>query len=83
MIPLLRNILFALLFDEKAAKRQLRGAIGVLAASGAAYADQVAALFGGAPHLAQTIRALAVVCAFGVAAHGDSTKKRSVPEVKA
>lgn len=78
MIPLLYSIFHALLWDANAARRQLRGLIGALAASGALYADKVAEL-GGGPHLVTAVRAVAFLCVVAVAVHGDATTK---PEVQ-
>lgn len=78
MIPLIKHLLHALLFDENAARRQFRGFIGALAASGALYADKVAEL-GGGPHLVTAVRAVAFLCVVAVAVHGDATTK---PEVQ-
>lgn len=76
MIKLLGKILFALIWDEKAAKRWIRGIVGVMATCGAAFGDQLFAL--DAPHgLVKCFKIACVVAAFAVAAHGDPLKPRS------
>lgn len=77
MIKLLATVLHAFLFDENAARRWMRGTIGILATAGAAYADQAAAVLP-APISAKgaaIIRGLSVLCAFAVAAHDAKRKK--------
>jgi hypothetical protein len=59
MIPLLKGILHALLWDELAAVRWLRGALLMFAAGGVAFADQLAAVLGEAGS-AGTIRAIKI-----------------------
>lgn len=75
MIPLIASVLHALLFDANAVRRWIRGGVGVLAVSGAAYADQVGALLH-APGVASWMRAAAVLAAFAVAAHDAQRKKK-------
>ena len=77
MIKLLATVLHAFLFDENAARRWLRGTIAVLATTGAAYADQVAAVFpqSVAHQAGAFIRGASVLCAFGVAAHDAKRRK--------
>ena len=63
MIPLFKSILNALLHDEMAARRWIRGFSHTFAVSGAIFADQIAE-FIHAPRVAITIKAISVFCAF-------------------
>lgn len=54
--------------DEQAFRNRVHGLVGALAASGAAYADQLAAL-GLPPHAAGYIRVAAVLAAFALSVH--------------
>ncbi|WP_242394862.1 hypothetical protein [Anaeromyxobacter oryzisoli] len=66
MIPLIKAIIHALLWDELAAIRWLRGACLTFAAGGVAFADQIAGILGeaGAPRVVQAIKLVAVACGF-------------------
>lgn len=66
MIPLLKRIVHALLWDELAAVRWLRGALLMFAAGGVAFADQLAAVLGegGSPGTVRAIKIAALVAGF-------------------
>lgn len=84
MIKLFAGVLHALLWDENAARRWLRGIVSVLALSGGIYADQIAALLPAATgaKAASAIRFAAFLCAFGTAAHDAKTKKKGLALVE-
>lgn len=68
MIPFFRNLWNSLLHDEAVVRNWIHGTVGVLAASGAAYAEQLVQL-GMPSHWAAYLKIGAVLAAFGLAAH--------------
>lgn len=78
MIPLIRRIFHALLWDELAARRWLRGGLLGFATGGLAFADQLAAIVA-APGAVKSIKVAAVVCAF-VGAMVNLGEKNPKPE---
>lgn len=63
MIPLVRSIVYALLWDERAVRRWLRGLAVSFAVGGATFADQAAAIIG-RPDWTTKIKLAALVLAF-------------------
>lgn len=63
MIPLVRRLFRALLWDELAVRRWLRGGALAFAAGGIAFADQLASIVG-APGAVRGIKIAAVICGF-------------------
>ncbi len=63
MIPLVRSILHALLWDPMAVRRWLRGLSVAFALGGVAFADQVADVLGH-PTAGKTIKIIALALAF-------------------
>lgn len=81
MIPLVKSIFRALLWDEMAARRWFRGALGTMAVSGVGFADQIAS-FLGAPRLIATIKVASLICALvaGVTSVGQQNPKSGAPQ---
>lgn len=63
MIPLVRSIFHALLWDPMAVRRWLRGMAVSFAVGGVAFADQIAAVLG-SPGAAKTVKIVALALAF-------------------
>lgn len=63
MIPLIQRIVHALLYDEMAARRWLRGGLFGFATGGLAFADQLAAIVS-SPGAVKGIKVAAVVSGF-------------------
>ena len=63
MIPLFKRLVKAMLWDELAARRWMRGMLLACSAGGIAFADQLAALLED-PELVRTIKIVALVCGF-------------------
>lgn len=63
MIPLVRSIVLALLWDAAAVRRWARGASITFAVGGVAFADQLAVVIG-APGAVKTIKIVSLACAF-------------------
>lgn len=70
MIPLIRSLFHALLWDAVAVRQRLRALVGLLALSGAAYAERIVDEFH-APGLAKYVRVVSFLCGILVAAAGD------------
>ena len=64
MIPLVKRLIHAFLFDEGAVIGWIRGMMMMFAASGIAFADQIASVVEGGPRLVKVIKLLAIVCGF-------------------
>lgn len=66
MIPLLKRIAGAFLYDELAARRWIRGLLLAFAAGGVAFADQLSSLFGeaGGSGTVRAIKITALVAGF-------------------
>lgn len=65
MIPLIKSIAHAFLWDELAFTRWARGTMLGVSACGVAFADSLAAIVGdGSPGLIKTIKVASVVCGF-------------------
>jgi len=63
MIPLIKRLIRSFLFDEGAVTGWIRGAMLMFAASGIAFADQIAAVID-MPTSVKTIKLAAVICGF-------------------
>lgn len=80
MIPLLRSVIHALLWDAMAARRWLRGAMLAFSGGGLAFADNLAGIVG-APGAVKAIKVAAVVCGFvaGAISVGEPNPKPTPP----
>jgi hypothetical protein len=80
VIPLVRSIVYALLWDAAAVRRWLRGASIAFAVGGVAFADQLAGVIG-APGAVKTIKVVAALCAFigGAISVGEKNAPPSPP----
>ena len=63
MIPLIKRLVRSFLFDEGAVTGWIRGAMLMFAASGIAFADQIAEVMD-MPGAVKTIKLTAVICGF-------------------
>lgn len=82
MLPFLKNITHALLFDELAFRRWCRGITLAFAGTGFAFADQLAALIN-APMAVTVIKVASVVCAFLGGTISIGQKNKPVEEIAA
>jgi len=87
VIPLIKRVFRAFLFDELAAVRWLRGATLAFAAGGLAFADQLASVIApdGAPEpgVVRAIKIAAVICGFlaGAITAGERNAKPAEPQL--
>lgn len=79
MLPLICKLLHAFFFDEKAARRWLRGGLMAFAAGGLAFADQLGSALG-SPGIAKWLRVAAILAGFVAGAIQSSAAK---PRLKA
>lgn len=81
MLPLIRKLLHSFFFDERAARRWLRGGLLAFAGGGLAFADQLSGLVG-APGAVKGIKIASVVAGFIAGAMQSSaarTRPKAVP----
>jgi len=74
MIPLLRKLLHGFFFDERAARRWIRGGLMAFAASGVAFADQLGSALG-SPTATKWVRVTAIIAGFAAGAIQSSAAK--------
>ena len=76
MVPLIKRLVKALLWDELAAKRWLRGGLLTAAAGGVAFADQLATTLGD-PSWVKGVKVAAIICGFlgGAITAGEKNRK--------
>jgi hypothetical protein len=79
MIPLLKKLVYSLLWDELAAIRWLRGTLMTFAAGGIAFADQLADVLG-MPTAVKVVKVTAIVCGFLAGAITAGQKNPVAPE---
>jgi len=83
MIPLIKRLVMAFLFDEGAVTGWIRGAILMFSATGIAFADQIASDIE-MPGAAKTIKLVAVICGFfaGAIRAGEKNQPKEVDDLK-
>jgi hypothetical protein len=79
VIPLLSDFFYAFFFDERAARRWLRGGLLAFAGTGLGFADQLGAALGSAG-IAKWVRVAAIVSGFVAGAmQSSAAKKKAAP----